>query len=155
MPQKTGEDYYLSEFFFILKKYRRKGVGKQAVQQLWRRYPGKYLLGELHQNEAAIKFWTSLYEAYNLKYKDYRDEKLYYQSFEIKKSPAVKLDSVINLLLYDTGIYWSWSWVSSDVLGTAISLAGDVGCLSDTVAGGETGRVLLLLVEGLPVLPPE
>lgn len=90
-PKKTGEDYYLSEFFFILKKYRRKGVGKQAVQQLWRRYPGKYLLGELHQNEAAIKFWTSLYEAYNLKYKDYRDEKLYYQSFEIKKKPSCQV----------------------------------------------------------------
>lgn len=84
----SGEDYYISEFF-ILKKYRRNGIGKKAVGILFDMFPGKYLLGQMPNNNPAIKFWKSVYLQLELDFieslEDSQEGKLLFQRFEIKK----------------------------------------------------------------------
>jgi predicted acetyltransferase len=43
--------------FFVLRKYRRRGVGTQAARVLFRRFPGRWELAELTWNVAAQRFW--------------------------------------------------------------------------------------------------
>ena len=45
--------------FFVLKKYRRLGVGSRAVQELWRRFPGRWEVRVLNTNEPALSFWRT------------------------------------------------------------------------------------------------
>lgn len=66
---RTGEDYYISEFF-VLNKYRRNGVGKKALKELFSLYPGKYMLGQMTNNNRAINFWKSVYSEFNIEYKE-------------------------------------------------------------------------------------
>lgn len=56
----SKEDYYIGQFF-ILKGYRRKGIGKEAVRKLLNKFPGKYLVGQLPNNIPAIRFWKSAF----------------------------------------------------------------------------------------------
>ena len=47
--------------FFILKKFRRKGNGLQAVSSFFKRFPGRYYIAQLVNNRPAIDFWMSVY----------------------------------------------------------------------------------------------
>ncbi|OXL83988.1 hypothetical protein BCV73_13465 [Paenibacillus sp. SSG-1] len=47
--------------FFILKKYRRKGIGKLACSQFFELYPGRYAISQALTNIPAINFWKSVY----------------------------------------------------------------------------------------------
>lgn len=58
-------DYVLNSFF-ILKKYRRKGIGKIACSQFFEMYPGRYAIGQALGNIPAIHFWKSVYEKNSL-----------------------------------------------------------------------------------------
>jgi Predicted acetyltransferase len=71
----TSEDYYISEFF-VLKKYRRNGVGKKALKELFCLYPGKYMLGQLPNNNPAINFWKSVYSEFNINYIESFEDKI-------------------------------------------------------------------------------
>lgn len=48
--------YDMAEFF-ILRKYRRKGVGERAAVEAFRRFPGAWEVRELSTNHAAVAFW--------------------------------------------------------------------------------------------------
>ena len=50
--------------FFVLKKYRRQGVGKQAAILIFNMYPGRWELRETNQNKQAQKFWRNVIEEY-------------------------------------------------------------------------------------------
>lgn len=82
----SGEDYYISNFF-VLKKYRRNGVGRKALKELFALYPGKYMLGQIPSNKLAINFWKSVYSRFDIKYKESYENKieggLLCQRFEI------------------------------------------------------------------------
>ncbi|KJB86260.1 hypothetical protein AZ66_19890 [Paenibacillus sp. E194] len=87
-PYTNPERYdYLINSFFILKKYRRKGLGKQAVQDLFQQCPGRYAIGQLSNNIPAIQFWRKIYEYMNVEFqeKEEMDEglKIRYQYLEI------------------------------------------------------------------------
>lgn len=43
--------------FFVLRKYRRRGVGTRAAAELLTRFPGRWELSELSWNVAAQRFW--------------------------------------------------------------------------------------------------
>ncbi|WP_152399152.1 GNAT family N-acetyltransferase [Paenibacillus cellulositrophicus] len=58
-------DYVLNSFF-ILKKYRRKGIGKLACRKFFELYPGRYAISQALSNIPAIHFWKSVYEANSL-----------------------------------------------------------------------------------------
>ena len=44
--------------FFVVRKYRRKGVGTQIAHQLWRRFPGTWEVRVLQVNTSAQHFWS-------------------------------------------------------------------------------------------------
>jgi ribosomal-protein-alanine N-acetyltransferase len=45
--------------FFIHPENRRKGIGKAAITELWRRFPGKWELQVHKRNLGAAEFWIS------------------------------------------------------------------------------------------------
>lgn len=60
-PEVAGEktDFCLSEFF-ILYKYRRSGVGYEAVRQILERHHGKWQLKRHPKNRASVYFWDKV-----------------------------------------------------------------------------------------------
>ena len=52
-------DYSIAEFF-VLRKYRRLGIGRDCALNLFQRFRGKWVLTVYDQNEAAIGFWASV-----------------------------------------------------------------------------------------------
>jgi len=54
----TGADgiHDMAEFF-VLRKYRRRGVGEQAARELFGRFPGPWEVRERSANLDAIAFW--------------------------------------------------------------------------------------------------
>jgi predicted acetyltransferase len=46
--------------FFVLRKYRRRGVGSYAARTLFARFPGRWELAELTWNVGARRFWHRL-----------------------------------------------------------------------------------------------
>ena len=58
-----GRDYRMSEFF-ILRRYRRDGIGKRAAFAVFDRFPGQWELSELPRNTGAIAFWRRIIAEY-------------------------------------------------------------------------------------------
>jgi predicted acetyltransferase len=46
--------------FFVLRRYRRRGVGTRAAGTLFARFPGRWELAELAWNVGAQRFWRAL-----------------------------------------------------------------------------------------------
>lgn len=46
--------------FFVVRKYRRKGVARAAARQLFGRHPGAWTLTFDHDNLPAVALWPSL-----------------------------------------------------------------------------------------------
>jgi predicted acetyltransferase len=60
--------------FFVLRAYRRKGVGEQAARTLFEMFPGHWWVGELVQNTAAQAFWRRVIGSYTAGNFDERTE---------------------------------------------------------------------------------
>ncbi len=45
-------------YFFIGRRFRKQGIGKQIVRQLLQRYTGNWEIYHLHENVAAKNFWS-------------------------------------------------------------------------------------------------
>jgi predicted acetyltransferase len=43
--------------FFILRRYRRQGVGARAARAVFDRFPGAWQVRQRPENAAAIAFW--------------------------------------------------------------------------------------------------
>ncbi len=43
--------------FFVLRRYRRHGVGNAAAHQVWRRFPGLWQVRVMQSNRDALRFW--------------------------------------------------------------------------------------------------
>ncbi len=59
-----GTDFRTSEFF-ILKRHRRAGVGRQAAFTLFDRFRGLWEIAELARNVPAISFWRRVIGEYS------------------------------------------------------------------------------------------
>ncbi|MCL2773679.1 MAG: GNAT family N-acetyltransferase [Oscillospiraceae bacterium] len=73
----TPERYSMSEFFVML-KYRRKGVGMQVMSEVFKRHAGDWDIGYWKSNERASKFWKSVVDKYmpdNYQTYEYEDER--------------------------------------------------------------------------------
>ena len=46
--------------FFILRKFKRKGIGREAFKLSVSKFPGKWLTRVLPENEGAVKFWLNV-----------------------------------------------------------------------------------------------
>ncbi|HEX3815587.1 MAG TPA: GNAT family N-acetyltransferase [Mycobacteriales bacterium] len=45
--------------FFILRKYRRSGLGREVARQIFNRFPGKWQTRQVAGNSGATQFWHS------------------------------------------------------------------------------------------------
>jgi len=50
--------------FFVLRSYRRSGVGREAAFLLWNRLPGRWVVRVSEGNRAGIPFWRSTVQEY-------------------------------------------------------------------------------------------
>ena len=48
--------------FFILRKYRREGVGERAARLLFQRFPGRWEVRQRPENREATAFWRRVIE---------------------------------------------------------------------------------------------
>jgi predicted acetyltransferase len=44
--------------FFILRGYRKRGIGIHAAHQVWKRFPGPWEVRVMQANVSALHFWT-------------------------------------------------------------------------------------------------
>lgn len=60
----AGMDFRLAEFF-VLRKHRRRGIGRSAVLELLDHFGGKWEISELVRNTPAITFWRRVIAEYS------------------------------------------------------------------------------------------
>jgi predicted acetyltransferase len=51
-----GSAWDLAEFF-VLRGYRRRGIGTRVAHQIWNRFPGTWKVRVLQSNVSALQFW--------------------------------------------------------------------------------------------------
>ena len=56
-------DHVMAEFT-VFPYFRRQGTGREAVRQLFARYPGSWELKYNRKNTTAVKFWTAVTAPY-------------------------------------------------------------------------------------------
>jgi predicted acetyltransferase len=57
-PAGTQEVYDVHEFF-VLREFRRRGVGQRMANHIWNEYPGEWLIRALEANTPALAFWRA------------------------------------------------------------------------------------------------
>ncbi len=55
-----NEDAWDLAEFFVLRGYRRRGVGTTAAHKLWRQFPGSWEVRVMQSNVAAQRFWKQV-----------------------------------------------------------------------------------------------
>ena len=58
------QHHYLMDEFFILRKYRRQGVGEQVAVRLFNSFEGVWEVGEIPENVDAQAFWRRVIGRY-------------------------------------------------------------------------------------------
>ena len=51
--------------FFVLRKFRRRGVGRRMAGLVWNEHPGEWLVRVLDANRPAVLFWRAAVGAYS------------------------------------------------------------------------------------------
>lgn len=57
------EDIDLADFF-VLRKFRGKGIGEQFAVNLFDRFKGKWRVGQIQENTGALAFWRKVIGKY-------------------------------------------------------------------------------------------
>lgn len=62
----NGEDRQVFDVaeFFVLRGYRRQGVGTQSAHRIWDRFPGRWVVRVMKANKPALHFWEQAVEKY-------------------------------------------------------------------------------------------
>lgn len=50
------DEYWMGQFF-VMKRFRRAGLGTKAARLIFERFPGKWEVGQMRQNQVAHAFW--------------------------------------------------------------------------------------------------
>lgn len=53
----TGELIHYMAEFFVMRKYRRRKIGREAAFQAFNRFPGRWRVTEIAENLPAQQFW--------------------------------------------------------------------------------------------------
>lgn len=56
---RLGEPNEMAEFF-VMRKYRRSGIGRRVAAECFRRFPGNWRIHEVRGNAAAVAFWRAV-----------------------------------------------------------------------------------------------
>lgn len=60
-----GEAVINMDEFFVLRKFRRRGVGEGFAQALFAKFPGRWRVAQVPENTAAQRFWRRVIGAYS------------------------------------------------------------------------------------------
>ena len=55
---------YVVAEFFVMRRYRRKGIGKTAAQSVFELHPGTWEISQLLSNKEAVAFWHQVVHEY-------------------------------------------------------------------------------------------
>lgn len=62
----TGlKDTWVMAEFFIMRKYRHKGIGEYVARFVFDQFPGAWQVGEIYENTSAIAFWRKVINRYS------------------------------------------------------------------------------------------
>jgi len=64
MKLSTAEKTNVISDFFIMRKYRRKGVGRYVAYSLFKRFPGTWEIRQTAANQPAYTFWKQVISKY-------------------------------------------------------------------------------------------
>jgi predicted acetyltransferase len=64
-PASEDPDVYDIAEFFVLRKYRHSGIGRQAAHLLWDRYRGRWFVRVAKRNAGALTFWRRVIAEYD------------------------------------------------------------------------------------------
>jgi predicted acetyltransferase len=59
-PVAADPDVYDVAEFFVMRQYRRSGVGHAAAFLLWNRFPGVWTVRVSEGNAGAVSFWSDV-----------------------------------------------------------------------------------------------
>jgi predicted acetyltransferase len=59
-PATDDPDVFDVAEFFVLRRYRRSGVGRRAALLLWNRLPGRWIVRVSETNLGALPFWAGV-----------------------------------------------------------------------------------------------
>jgi predicted acetyltransferase len=76
---RAGDPHDMAEFF-VLRKYRRSGVGVRAARSLFATFPGEWQVRQVAANTAAVAFW---HRAIPVAFREHADDKGFVQRFHI------------------------------------------------------------------------
>lgn len=64
--ESKGKGQRLSDIseFFVLRGFRRQGIGKQAAYRVWDRFPGSWQVRVMCRNQPAVSFWDTVIREY-------------------------------------------------------------------------------------------
>ena len=62
-PQAGAATHAMAEFF-IVRKYRRQGVGRQVARRLFDLFPGDWIVSQEEGNRPAQRFWRGVIAEY-------------------------------------------------------------------------------------------
>ncbi len=60
----SERNYYSIAEFFILKKYRREGIGKEAAIRIFNLHKGEWQVHQIENNKPAQVFWSKIINEY-------------------------------------------------------------------------------------------
>jgi predicted acetyltransferase len=61
----TGlRDTWVMAEFFIMRKYRRQGIGEQVARFVFDQFPGAWQVAQITENLAATAFWRKIISSY-------------------------------------------------------------------------------------------
>ncbi|WP_123040545.1 GNAT family N-acetyltransferase [Cohnella candidum] len=79
-------DYVLNSFF-IQKKYRRQGLGREACKLFFKQFPGRYAISQLKNNVPAVQFWKNIYKSIDVEFYEKEEiedgHEVVYQYFKV------------------------------------------------------------------------
>jgi predicted acetyltransferase len=61
--KRSDVDYRMAEFF-VVKRSRRHGVGREAAELIFNRFDGRWEIVEFMRNQAAVAFWRNIVGQY-------------------------------------------------------------------------------------------
>lgn len=64
LVRQVSPGHFDMEQFFVLRKFRRSGIGKSAAHVLFRAFSGKWTVRQISTNYAAQAFWRAVIAEY-------------------------------------------------------------------------------------------
>ena len=88
ISEENGIPYRIIAEFFVMQKYRRRGVGRLSAIRIFEMFPGKWEVHQIQENVPAQAFWRNTIGEYtNGDFKERRNEDGLFQVFQTKTAP--------------------------------------------------------------------